>query len=149
MRPVTVSEYHKFLYFQCRGHYHISVPESGVGEFYRSYSGYNDELMWGAMWLFKTTGNRQYLDDAIQQVNYVSNAEFSWDQKGPGALASICFSGSHQFFSNRRFHTYASMACITLVLNTATLGIRRPCTHSSAPALFKYTLGSIELIYRH
>lgn len=71
-----------------RGNYHDSVPESAVGEFYRSWSGYNDELMWAAMWLYKATNNDGYLNQALQLVNSVGTSEFSWDLKGPGALVS-------------------------------------------------------------
>ena len=39
--------------------------------FYTSYSGYNDELAWGAVWLYKATGDTAYLDKA---KNYVANA---------------------------------------------------------------------------
>lgn len=69
-----------------RGHYHDSVPDSKVSEFYKSWSGYNDELMWGAMWLYRATNNEDYLNKAIQLANSVGTSEFSWDSKGPGAL---------------------------------------------------------------
>ena len=62
------------------------MPESKVGNFYKSWSGYNDELMWSALWLYKATNTEDYLNDAIQLVNSVGATEFSWDLKGPGAL---------------------------------------------------------------
>ncbi|KAF4354834.1 hypothetical protein F8388_018038, partial [Cannabis sativa] len=39
-----------------RGSYQASCP------FYCSYSGYQDELLWGATWLYKATGNNKYLN---------------------------------------------------------------------------------------
>lgn len=33
-------------------------------DFYRSWSGHEDELTWGAIWLYKATGETQYLDMA-------------------------------------------------------------------------------------
>ncbi|KAF7139055.1 hypothetical protein RHSIM_Rhsim07G0087500 [Rhododendron simsii] len=63
-----------------RGSYQASCP------FYCSYSGYQDELLWAAAWLYKASGQTSYL-------NYVSNnqgwsqasSEFSWDNKFAGA----------------------------------------------------------------
>ncbi|KAG8375021.1 hypothetical protein BUALT_Bualt10G0056200 [Buddleja alternifolia] len=75
---------HSKLLFQFadkfRGSYQGSCP------FYCSYSGYQDELLWGAAWLYKASGDSAYL-------NYVSTSEgwsqaateFSWDNKFAGA----------------------------------------------------------------
>ncbi|KAK4435406.1 Endoglucanase [Sesamum alatum] len=62
-----------------RGSYQGSCP------FYCSYSGYQDELLWAAAWLYKASGDSNYL-------NYVSTnedwsqavSEFSWDNKFAG-----------------------------------------------------------------
>ncbi|XP_062074430.1 endoglucanase 20-like [Humulus lupulus] len=67
-----------------RGSYQGSCP------FYCSYSGYQDELLWAASWLYKASGNNKYL-------NYVSSnkgwshavSEFSWDNKFVGAQALL------------------------------------------------------------
>lgn len=40
-----------------RGKYDACIPVSG---FYTSYSGYNDELAWGAMWLYRATNDSSY-----------------------------------------------------------------------------------------
>ncbi|CAK9156575.1 unnamed protein product [Ilex paraguariensis] len=74
-----------------RGSYQASCP------FYCSYSGYQDELLWAAAWLYKASGETSYL-------NYVSSnegwsqavTEFSWDNKYAGAqtlLAKEFFAG--------------------------------------------------------
>ncbi|GFZ16446.1 glycosyl hydrolase 9B15 [Actinidia rufa] len=74
-----------------RGSYQASCP------FYCSYSGYQDELLWAAAWLYKASGQTSYL-------NYVSSnqgwsqavSEFSWDNKFVGAqtlLAKEFYSG--------------------------------------------------------
>ncbi|XP_057967917.1 endoglucanase-like [Malania oleifera] len=63
-----------------RGSYQASCP------FYCSYSGFQDELLWAAAWLYKASGDANYL-------NYVSSnqgwsramTEFSWDNKFVGA----------------------------------------------------------------
>ena len=50
---------------------------------------YNDELAWGAAWLYKATGEQSYLDTAKEIVNsnYMcdySNLWFGWDNKLAG-----------------------------------------------------------------
>ena len=56
---------------------------------FRSWSGYWDELAWAAAWLYKVTGEQQYLSDADGYMfnNGVINKphEFSWDSKQAGA----------------------------------------------------------------
>ncbi|KAF8413239.1 hypothetical protein HHK36_001215 [Tetracentron sinense] len=67
-----------------RGSYQGSCP------FYCSYSGYQDELLWAAAWLYKASADTKYL-------SYVSNnqgwsqavSEFSWDNKFAGAQALL------------------------------------------------------------
>ena len=71
-----------------RGAYSSSL-KSAVCPFYCSYSGYQDELLWGAAWLHKATRNPTYL-------NYIrvngqtlgadeSDNTFGWDNKHVGA----------------------------------------------------------------
>jgi endoglucanase len=43
---------------------------TGASGFYTSFSGYWDELVWGALWLYKATGDSSYLTKA---VSYVAN----------------------------------------------------------------------------
>ncbi|CAL0327151.1 unnamed protein product [Lupinus luteus] len=68
----------------------------GECPFYCSYSGYNDELMWAATWLYYATKTPTYMkyiqDDAVS----ASVAEFSWDLKYAGAqilLTQLHFQG--------------------------------------------------------
>jgi hypothetical protein len=59
-----------------RGDYTQSVPN--VVSFYASYNGYNDELAWGALWLYRATGEEKYYEKykEIADVKYDS-----WDPK--------------------------------------------------------------------
>jgi len=43
--------------------YHTCVPI--ITEFYKSWSGFNDELVWGSLWLYRATGTQSYLDRAL------------------------------------------------------------------------------------
>lgn len=42
-----------------RGVYSDSIPNAG--KFYKSYSGFQDELVWGAAWLYRGTKESSYL----------------------------------------------------------------------------------------
>ena len=45
-----------------RGRYSDCITDASG--FYRSWSGYNDELVWGALWLYQATGDEAYLNKA-------------------------------------------------------------------------------------
>uniref|UniRef100_F6S7X2 Endoglucanase n=1 Tax=Ciona intestinalis TaxID=7719 RepID=F6S7X2_CIOIN len=68
---------------QHRGLYHVSVPQAK--RYYKSYSD-EDEMIWGAAWLYRATGEQRYLNDATRQYlrasgPYLVEREFSWDRK--------------------------------------------------------------------
>ena len=56
---------------------------------FRSWSGYNDELVWGALWLYKATGDNAYLEKAKNYYNQFGfqskTSVMSWDEKTAGA----------------------------------------------------------------
>ncbi len=72
-----------------RGKYSDSIPDAA--KFYNSYSGYNDELVWGAAWLHKAivaTGKTDttYLNKAESYYQGLNkNWTQSWDDKSYGA----------------------------------------------------------------
>ena len=77
-----------------RGDYTKSVP--GVQAYYQSFNGYNDELVFGAMWIYRLTGDEKYYDKfkEIADAQYGeqdpkkysgSTGPISWDDKRPGA----------------------------------------------------------------
>ncbi|XP_051124370.1 endoglucanase 3 [Andrographis paniculata] len=71
---------------QHRGSYSDSLASS-VCPFYCSYSGYTDELLWGAAWLFRATNEMYYLN-FIRTLGGAANEAadiFSWDNKYAGA----------------------------------------------------------------
>jgi len=76
-----------------RGDYTVAVP--GVISFYNTFSGFEDELAWGAAWLYRVTGDESYLDkyNVIASKKYESydpkkflgsTGPISWDDKRPG-----------------------------------------------------------------
>lgn len=79
-----------------RGSYSLSIPQ--VQEYYNS-TGYGDELLWAAAWLYHATGDHSYLD-YVTEINgqefasWGSASWFSWDDKHAGTQACItilCF----------------------------------------------------------
>ena len=84
-----------------RGKYSDAIPNAA--KFYKSWSGYKDELVWGAAWLYKATKNPEYLTKSEQYYNeYGMNGKpwaFSWDDKKAGAqllLAEITGKDSYK-----------------------------------------------------
>ncbi|XP_062146223.1 endoglucanase 6 [Alnus glutinosa] len=75
-----------------RGKYDSSI--NVAQKYYRSVSGYNDELLWAAAWLYQATNNQYYL-------NYLGNngdslggtgwgmTEFGWDVKYAGVQTLV------------------------------------------------------------
>ncbi|KAK6132846.1 hypothetical protein DH2020_033409 [Rehmannia glutinosa] len=71
-----------------RGNYDISIEAAKI--YYTSISGYTDELLWAALWLYKATHNITYFNYAIQNAESFGGTtwaitEFSWDVKFAGA----------------------------------------------------------------
>lgn len=69
-----------------RGSYSVSIPQ--VQKFYNS-TGYVDELLWAASWLYHATGDQTYLSYVtVQNGNAFADwgrpTWFSWDDKRAG-----------------------------------------------------------------
>ncbi|KAK1288499.1 Endoglucanase 16 [Acorus calamus] len=65
----------------------------GECPFYCSYSGYNDELLWAASWLYMATRKESYMEYIREDSISASVAEFSWDLKYAGV--QVLLSGLH------------------------------------------------------
>ncbi|XAR57539.1 Cellulase [Bertholletia excelsa] len=87
----------------------------GECPFYCSYSGYNDELLWAATWLYMATRRTIYLHYIEEESISASVAEFSWDLKYAGAqvlLSKLYWEGEK---SLKRFvHEAQSYICSVL-----------------------------------
>ncbi|MGD9200766.1 MAG: glycoside hydrolase family 9 protein [Chitinispirillia bacterium] len=80
-----------------RGVYHESITDATT--FYRSWSGYHDELVWGAIWLYMATDDKSYLDKAETYYDSLGNegqSQFKkykwthcWDDKGYGCYVYL------------------------------------------------------------
>ncbi|KAM7495593.1 hypothetical protein LguiB_030202 [Lonicera macranthoides] len=106
-----------------RGRYDKSVKV--VEGFYPSITGYKDELLWAALWLYRATGKYNYMLYAIENAaNFGGTTwsikEFSWDVKHPGV--QILASTLKNTENHRTFKQYRAKAehyvCATLNKNS-------------------------------
>lgn len=63
-----------------------------TGDKYKPETGYMDELVWGAIWLYKATNDYYYLEQAeilFEEAQFYSPRVFSWDDKRAGILVLL------------------------------------------------------------
>ena len=79
-----------------------SIIMKVVFAFFSSFNGYNDELVWAALWLYKATGTQSYLTYAINGYSAYGFSNYadvlSWDSKISGTkvlLAQITGQASY------------------------------------------------------
>ncbi|OAY50597.1 endoglucanase 10 [Manihot esculenta] len=97
-----------------RGSYSESIPD--VQNYYNS-TGYGDELLWAASWLYHATGDKSYLQYVTGQngksfANWGSPTWFCWDNKLAGTqvlLSRLTFFGE-QDSSNSGLQMYRTTA---------------------------------------
>lgn len=99
-----------------RESYSVSIPE--VQTFYNS-TGYGDELLWAASWLYHATGERSYFEYVIGKngedfANWGSPTWFSWDNKLAGAQVYFIFQGIAYFLSSFRIIALGSLIYLEL-----------------------------------
>ena len=75
-----------------RGTYTAAIPDAAA--YYNSYSGYYDELVWGAAWLYRATGDTNYLNKAESLYSqYIAGQKLTWthawDDKSYGATVLL------------------------------------------------------------
>lgn len=89
-----------------RRSYHECITDAA--NFYRSFSGFNDELVWGAIWLYRATGEASYL--ALAEQRYANLATepqqtikayrwtTDWDDKSYGSYVLLArLTGRQQY----------------------------------------------------
>ncbi|MEM0895843.1 MAG: glycoside hydrolase family 9 protein [Verrucomicrobiota bacterium] len=72
-----------------RGKYHYTI--TNASSFYPS-SGYVDEIVWAALWLYRATSNPVYLQKAVAEYPSIrgnNSTCFSWDDKYPGCAVLL------------------------------------------------------------
>ncbi|MEO0376764.1 MAG: glycoside hydrolase family 9 protein, partial [Cyanobacteria bacterium P01_A01_bin.17] len=82
-----------------RGKYSDSIPDAS--NFYNSFSGFNDELVWGATWLYKATGDKAYLDKAEDLYEGVNQGwTQDWDNKSAGGAILLAQETGKDIYKN-------------------------------------------------
>lgn len=89
-----------------RGKYSDCITDAA--SFYNSWSGYNDELVWGAIWLYRATSESAFLSKAQQYYANLSNQQqtsvksykwtHAWDDKSYGSYVLLAkLTGATQY----------------------------------------------------
>jgi len=92
-----------------RGKYSDCITDAA--KFYNSWSGYQDELVWGAIWLYRATGDASYLTKAKAEYLKLSTEPQSsersyrwtiaWDDKSYGAYVLLAkLTGEQMYVSD-------------------------------------------------
>ncbi|KAF5450082.1 hypothetical protein F2P56_030460 [Juglans regia] len=108
-----------------RSLYDDSIPSAK--QFYTS-SGYSDELLWAAAWLFQATNDEYYLKYVVDNAVYFGGTgwavkEFSWDNKYAGVqilLSKVLLEGKGGAYTNilKQYQAKANyFACACLQKN--------------------------------
>jgi len=85
----TLREHAEKLYHFARtyrGRYSDCVTDAQ--DYYPSWNGYDDELVWAALWLYQATGDAAYLQDAQADYSTIAGRYSwtqTWDEKSYGA----------------------------------------------------------------
>ncbi|MBB4905537.1 glycoside hydrolase family 9 protein [Actinophytocola algeriensis] len=94
---------------QRRGKYSDCITDAA--NFYRSWSGYVDELVWGAIWLYRATGDPAYLAKAEAEYDNLANEQqtstksyrwtIAWDDKSYGTYVLLAeLTGKDKYFTD-------------------------------------------------
>jgi len=73
-----------------RGKYSDCITDAGA--YYNSWSGFNDELVWGAAWLYRATNESAYLTKAEQHLPAIAGQyrwTQNWDDKAYGSYVLL------------------------------------------------------------
>ncbi|CAH9063477.1 unnamed protein product [Cuscuta epithymum] len=115
-----------------RGQYDESV--GAAKGYYPSLSGYKDELLWGALWLYKATDNEFYLNYVVQNAKSFGGitwaiTEFSWDVKYAAIqllVAKLPMKGGKHFEIIEEYRAKAEYyMCANLNMNQNSSNVRR------------------------
>ena len=92
-----------------RGKYSDCITDASA--YYNSWSGYNDELVWGAIWLYRATNETAFLDKAQSYYANLSNQQqttiksykwtHAWDDKSYGSYVLLAkLTGAAQYHND-------------------------------------------------
>ncbi|KMZ74934.1 endo-beta-1,4-glucanase, family GH9 [Zostera marina] len=99
-----------------RGSYNDSVGYFAC-PFYCDFAGYLDELLWGALWLYKATGNEKYwnyVSTNLEWIEYDNPGEFGWDDKHAGIYVLIFKKLIQEDPSNHSIQKASTFSCLIM-----------------------------------
>ncbi|KAI5329009.1 hypothetical protein L3X38_028406 [Prunus dulcis] len=97
----------------------------GYCPFYCSYSGYKDELLWAAAWLYKASGDIKYLNYVLTNQGWSQAVnEFSWDNKFAGAQTLLAKEFHRGKTNLAKFKTDAESFVCALMPGSSSVQIR-------------------------
>ena len=108
--------YHANELFDFANTYHGKYSDviADAAKYYKSWSGYGDELSWAAAWLYRATGSSKHLNKAkalYTEFGFQNSVtEFSWDNKKAGTkiLMAKLTNGDVYKSDARRFYDFVS-----------------------------------------
>ncbi|XP_057988651.1 endoglucanase 8 isoform X2 [Hevea brasiliensis] len=132
-----------------RGSYNVSLGQ-WVCPFYCDFSGYEDELVWGAAWLYRATKAPNYRNYVVDNAKHLSKilvrnidgatysggsfAEFGWDAKHAGINVLVSQVSIHVYiWSSYPFIPNADKFVCTVLPESPTLSV----SYSPGGLLFK------------
>jgi endoglucanase len=93
-----------------RGMYHLAITD--VTNFYKSWSGFEDELVWAAIWLHLATNEKAYLDKAegmyttLPLENQMTVKKYKWTQNWD-CKSYGCYALLAMITDKQQYHTDA------------------------------------------
>nr|KYP67903.1 Endoglucanase 8 [Cajanus cajan] len=116
-----------------RGSYNDSLGH-WVCPFYCDFSGYQDELVWGAAWLLKATKLPYYLDYIAKNIHNVKNyGEFGWDSKDAGINVLLSKLLMNSSFNSKPFSLNADKFVCSVLPESPSVSV----SYSPGGLLFK------------
>ncbi|KAL5728182.1 cellulase [Ranunculus cassubicifolius] len=103
-----------------RGSYNDTFGKK-VCDFYCDFSGYEDELLWAASWLYKATKEQKYWDYVMKNFHdTIEIAEFGWDNKHAGIYEILLKGGPDQ----DRFRMFADQFICSILPESPTVRVK-------------------------
>ncbi|XP_020571354.1 endoglucanase 8 [Phalaenopsis equestris] len=87
----------------------------GECPFYCSYSGYNDELLWAASWLYIATRRDVYFKYITEEAITANVAEFGWDLKYAGAQVLLAGMNIYEGGGEQNFKVQADYFVCSII----------------------------------
>lgn len=115
-----------------RSTYTVEIPNAL--NYYKSWSGYGDELAWAAAWLWRATNDSFYASEIAKHYTEFpglkwNQGHFSWDEKTPGVQTLLA-----EITGNQTYKAMVQTFCDAAVV------------HNTTPKGIKFNLGQFDFL---